>query len=1336
MSVSVLPIVARRGEIEAMLREHRVLVLTGETGSGKTTQVPRIVWEMQRQNPPPTPSLRERALKANPPPGPLPPPALGGGAIAHTQPRRLAARAVAGRIAEEMQVRLGGLVGYKVRFESKVSRETAITVMTDGVLLAEVAQDPDLSAYSTVILDEAHERSLNIDLLLGHMKRLLTRRSDLRLIVTSATIEPRRFSEFFGGPSVAPVLEVAGRNFGVEVRYRATRDHEEELPEVSVGAVVDAVEEMTGPRGEEGDVLVFLPGEREIRRVAEELRRAGVDADVLPLFSRLSNAEQDRIFHWSPGGRTRVVLATNVAETSLTVPGIRHVVDTGLERRDFYDAGRKVQTLPIVRVSRASADQRKGRCGRVAAGVCVRLYSEASYRARAAFTEPAIRRTSLAGAILQTAAVGLGSLEDFPLLDPPEKGAVKEGYETLVELGAVRMKPEPGSENRATEHRATITGVGRRMARMPVEPRIARIMIAGEDEGCPAEATVLAAGLSIQDPRERPIERQRAADAAHEVFRDEASDFLTLLNVYDQYRYAAETMGSGAVQGWCREHFVNAGRMREWHDMVRQLEEYSQSPRREPGGVDDEAKTRFGEPGHREPGHAEPELRYRIHRALLTGLISNLACRNDGGSFDYKGVKGNVVALWPGSVLFKKGPKWIIAGEMVETTRLYARTVGGVEPEWIEELAGHVLDRQWTDAHLDADTGEPSVWERATINGIVVVPRRRVPLAGRDAAKARGLFIREALVLGKWKGAGGYVARVRGVMEKAAGVAAKLRRRGVVRPEAELVAWFEKLLPTGVVDPSTVVEWRAAHADEPGLGVPSVEEVLAAGVSVTLEGYPDEMVVEGIEKPVPLSYAFAPGEEEDGVTATVGLADLGLVSATRAAWLVPGMLAEVVGGLIKLLPKPARASLEAKGELSEVARGLAEVLQFGKGGLPEALSEAASVLHGVEIEPGAWTIKALPTSLRVRVRVVDESGNEVASERDVAALAERLAGKSAKARAARARGRFEREGIVAWDFGALPELFEADGGQGGTLSPALVDEGKSCRLTLMESAAEAGARTALGVRRLFALACAEQVGHDLEAMPTWADLCRFYGHFGSPAALKADLTCLIAERAFMGGGGVGVPRSAEEFESRQQAGWGRLSQVVRDTADVVLRILEPRAKVAGRLAGGTSRHWAASVADLREQSAYLMPPGFLLLAPWERLREYPRYVGAMRERLFALREDGSGAEKQLLEKFLPHWKKFTAWVAAGMSAEREFEPASPAGDSRGKTKSALPQAKRAAPTVNADAGAWAMSPGRLPTAVERYRWALEEWRLVLFTPDLAGKSGVTAGVIEGLAKGL
>ncbi len=1277
-----LPVVQRRAEIEDLLRRYRVLVLTGETGSGKTTQLPQIVWGMQKAPPPGL--LRSATSPAAP---------TSGGGVAHTQPRRLAARAVASRLAEEMNVRLGGLVGYKVRFDERTSRETGITVMTDGMLLAEIAQDPDLSAYSTVILDEAHERSLNIDILLGYMKGLLERRKDLNLIVTSATIEPKRFSDFFGGPGVAPVLEVSGRTYGVEVRYRAGRGHEGDDPDVDTQAVVDAVEELTGPREAAGDVLVFLPGEREIRRCAEALKQARVDADVLPLFSKLSNAEQDRIFHWKSGGRTRVILSTNVAETSLTVPGIRHVVDTGLERRNFYDAGRKVQTLPVVRVSRASADQRKGRCGRVAAGVCIRLYSEKGFQGRPVFTEPEIRRTSLAAVILQTAAMGM-SLERLPLLDPPDAAAVREGYETLVELGAVKT--------RLGESGYQITEIGRRLSRLPVDPRVGRMLIAAEAEGCVEEVVVLAAVLSIQDPRERPMERQQAADEAHGVFRDETSDFLTLLKVYDQYQHAAEERGSSALASWCREQFINANRMREWEDTVRQLRELVTVPAR--GAA----------------VHAD-----KIHRALLTGLISNLACRSDGGGFEYKGVKGNVVSLFPGSVLFKKGPKWIMAAEIVQTTRLYARTVAGVSPEWIEELAGHVLERQLTDPHLDSETGEPSAWERSTMNGIVVVPRRRVAIAASDPGRARALFVRDALVLGKWKGAGGYVGRVRAVLESAGAVQAKLRRRGVVKGESELVAWFERVLPKGVVDPGTLVEWRAATQDV-NAGVPTLGEVLSAeaAAAASAEAYPAVLVC-GAEKPVGLTYVFEAGSDEDGVTATVEVADLPEVSAERAAWLVPGMLTEVVAALFKTLPKQARQQVEAKGELAAVAAGVAEVLEFGAGALPAAMSEAMGVLHGVTIDATAWSVKALPVHLKLRVRVVDGE-KEVAAGRDVAELQEKLAAKAAKARGARAKARFEREGIVAWDFGALPETLEEEG-----RFPALVDRGEACALTLVASKEEAAAATVLGVRRLFAIACKEQIAHELDALAAWPELVKHYGHFGTAAALRSDLTCLIAERAFLVGGV--VPRTAEEFDERQQAGWGRLSVVVRDVADVVGRILEPRFLVAKRLASGTNRHWAASMADLREQAAYLMPPGFVLLVPWERLKEFPRYSAAMRARLLALREDGSGNERQLMEQYLPHWKKYTGWVAAAMSREREETEGGPAAT---KTKAALPQSRKAAPTVNLDAGAWAMQPGRLPAAVEKYRWALEELRLAMFTPELASKNAPTVAGVVAMWKGL
>lgn len=1289
MAGPVLPVLARRGEIEDVLRRARVMVLTGETGSGKTTQLPQIVHALEPK-----------------------------GTIIHTQPRRLAARSVAARIAEEMRVPLGGLVGSKVRFEDRTTQATRIRVETDGMLLAELASNPDLEGITTVIVDEAHERSLNIDLALGALRLLRQRRPDLRVIVTSATIAPRRFSEFFGSPEVCPVVEVSGRNFGIDVRYAGVRAHEDEEPEVNASAVVEAAEFLLGPTVDPGDVLVFLPGEGEIRRCADALARARLDAEILPLFSRLSNAEQDRIFHPNPRGRPRLVLATNVAETSLTVPGIRHVIDTGLERRSHFDPNRKVQTLPVTQVSVASAEQRKGRCGRTTAGVCIRLYSKESFEARPAFTEPEIRRCSLAGVILQAASMGLPELPRLPLLDPPEAAGVREGYDTLAELGAVE---------RDASGTPSLTAIGRRLSRLPVEPRVGRIMLAGEDEGCAHEAVVLAGVLSIQDPRERPLERQQAADAAHAVFRHESSDFLSLLNLWEQYREVVREGGSSEAQRWCREHFVNASRMREWGDLVRQL----RSTLRDDPGEPDEFLDDPSEP----PAHARPREE-SIHRALMTGLLSNLACReSDGGSFEYRGVKGNRMSIFPGSVLFKKGPKWIMAAEIVQTTRLYARTVAAVDVAWIEELASHVLERQTSDPHLDPDTGEPSQWERLSMHGIVVAPRRRVPLAKADPVRAREVFIREALVLGKWAGAGGGVARVRGVFEQAEQIVAKLRRREVLRPTSELVGWFERALPPEVMDPGTFAAWRAEAG--PQAGVPTLADLVDPATTAEAPDesrFPDRMTL-GEEASASLAYRFAPGSDDDGLTATIALADLPLLTPERAAWLVPGMLHEVIAGLIRAGEKLVRASIERAGSLGEVSKACAEVMTFGQGSLRTALAESLDVLYGVRVEPTSWSESSLPAWLRLGVRVIDDAGKVVAEDRDLAELHARLAGRVSRARAGRARARFSRTGIASWDFGTLPEMVETDE---GPMYPAIVDEGAACGLTLVASREEARSLTWLGLRRLFAMQCAESVSHDLVSMEGWGEWCRNFGGLGSAEELRDGLVCLVAERVFLAG--AGAPAGAEEFEERVQSGYGRLSAAAREVADAAGRTFEARARVAGRLGGGVNRNWAMSAADLREQAAYLMPTGFLRVLTWERFREYPRYAGGMRQRLLSLREDGSGNEKELLAEFGPLWKKYTAWVASAMSAERARAEAAGEATAKGSVgkggKTPLPQARRAAPTVNVDAGAWAMMPGRLPPGVEAYRWALEELRLSMFAPELAARPAMTAARVASLAAGL
>lgn len=1272
-----------------------MVILCGQTGSGKTTQLPQICLDLQASHP-----------------------ALARGIIGHTQPRRLAARAVAARIAEERGVRLGGLVGVKVRFDDQTSRQTAIKVLTDGMLLAELEGDPELRAYGVVILDEAHERSLNIDFLIGYLRRLLPRRPDLKLIITSATIDPQRFSSAFGGPPIAPVMEVSGRMFPVEIRYRPPSDARDPA-EIDFEAVADAVEELTRPSMPPGDVLVFLPGEREIRLAAATLQRRAVPAEVLPLYSRLSNQEQDRIFHPPRDGVRRVILATNVAETSLTVPGIRFVVDTGLARISRYDPNRKVQGLPIEPVSRASADQRSGRCGRVAAGVCIRLYSEDSYNARPIFTDPEIRRSSLASVILRMKALGarMGPIETFPFLDPPPPEAIRDGYETLFELGAVAAADDLAA--------APLTELGRRLSRIPVDPRIARVLLAAENEGCMDEAIVLAAALEIQDPRQRPMGLHDQADRAQVVFRHPTSDFLTLLKIWDQYQHAAATLGPGPLAGWCREHFLGPARMREWAEMAEQLRRITDDLQLRP----------------RPAPATQPAAENAIHRALLTGLITNVACREGDGSFDYRGVRGNSVQIFPGSALFKAGPKWIMAAEIVRTTRLYARTVAKVDPAWIEELAGHMFRRQFSDHHLDAESGEPSAWERVTLSGIVVVPRRRAPLAPSDPRAARELFIREGLVRSRWQTSAPFMSRNRAVMEQARAAEAKLRRRNLIIDEADLVAWFDRRIPPRICEPAAFDAWRTvAEAADPDLLVLSLSEVLRpdAGAATDSLAYPDALTLDGPgapekddgvgerdEPPIRLTYALAPGKDDDGITAAVPLISLPMLTPQRIDWLVPGMLPDLVQALIKTLPRAQRAAVEARAPLTEVSSQLADVLTFGVGTIGPALSEALEVLHGVRIDPAAWVPGALPAHLRMRIRVVDEHGKEIAVARGGSELAEvqaRLAGRLERAKAAEMRRRFQRPGLTTWDFDCMPAP-RPPGGPGQVraepdIHPALIDRGSCVDLTLAPSERLAAIQTPRGIRRLLALACRDELDHYLTALAEWPELVRHFAALGTAEQLKADLSCVIAERTFM----AGQPpiRTRDEFEGRKAECWGRLGSATREVADIIARTLEPRFRVAQRLSGGTPRLWATSIADIREHAAYLMPRAFLLNVPWERLKHYPRYAGAMRARLLALREDGSGVETAALAKFAPHWKRFTGWVAAAMaeerrSAEASAEPA-PSPVPANKGKAPLPQARRAAPTVNLDAGEWAMQPGNLPTAVEQYRWLLEEARVSVFAP--------------------
>ncbi|MCX5690380.1 MAG: ATP-dependent RNA helicase HrpA, partial [Planctomycetota bacterium] len=1150
-----LPILHRREEIAKAIREHQVCIICGETGSGKTTQLPQICLALGRGT---------------------------RGLIGHTQPRRLAARSVAQRIADELNVPLGSAVGFKVRFGDQTSAQTSIKLMTDGILLAETQGDRDLSRYDTIIIDEAHERSLNIDFLLGYLKQLLPRRPDLKVIVTSATIDPQRLSDHFGGPSVAPVLEVSGRTYPVEVRYAPVGDDGDDFEEVEDRAVVDAVGDLLSPRLPEGDILVFLPGEREIRNAATALRRGlpKADLDILPLYSRLSNSEQDRIFR--TGDRRRVILATNVAETSLTVPGIRYVVDTGLSRQSRYDPRTRVQRLPIAAISQASAQQRSGRCGRVAAGICIRLYGKEQFESWPKFTTPEILRTNLASVILTMKGLNLGPIEEFPFLERPEPAMIADGYATLHELGALTT-PDASGE---------LTPIGQRLARLPVDPRVGRMIIASEEEEargnpCLEEVLVLASALSIQDPRERPMSRQRDADIAHLSFYHEHSDFMVLLNIWDQFQHAAATLTHGPLFQWCRERFLSFNRMREWTETWRQLRDMARDR-------DDEDESQL-------LVKSGKHLYDSIHRALLTGLLSNLCCRDElAGETVYRGSRGNRASIFPGSVLFKKGPRWLMAAELVQTTRLYARTCAKIETQWVEELAAHVMTRTVSDPHFDKDLGDAAAWERATLAGAVIVPRRKVRLHTHDPAQSRSVFIAHALIRGDYRGEAPFRGHNALALQKAQDAVAKLRRHDVLRDESELAAFFQERLPASVVGRESFDQFLASlNGDQRCLFLSEQDFIGPQHQPRLVSGdFPDELVAGDLI--AKLEYAFSPGKDDDGLTLVIPLLELDQLDPTRCEWLVPGFLPDLIAAMVKGLPKAVRAALEAaaSGDAAKVARDAAAVLTFGEGSLSAALCEAMQVLYGQEVQLKAWAAADINDHLRMRFDVVDHSGRSLAQGRDLPELRTRLAARLERARASAARSKYRQEGLTAWTFGQLQDSIDLDGVLSFT---AIIDRGQSISLTLIERPGEAAANTYLGIRRLFALACESELDARIRALPRWEEMVRLFGSLGSESELRDAICCIACERVFMFN--QAPIRESAMFEARRDEQWGRLGQSVIEVGAAIARVLEARFKVAGRFAGGTPRLWAASVADMREQAAYLMPKGFLKLITWEHLRD-------------------------------------------------------------------------------------------------------------------------------------
>ncbi|MEA2219079.1 MAG: ATP-dependent helicase HrpA, partial [Solirubrobacteraceae bacterium] len=1008
-----LPVSARRDDLLAAIAANQVVIVAGETGSGKTTQLPKICLELGR-------GVR--------------------GAIAHTQPRRLAARTVAERIADELGVQLGEAVGYAVRFSNVSQRDTLVRLVTDGLLLAEIQHDRLLRRYDTIVVDEAHERSLNIDFLLGYLHRILPQRPDLKLVITSATIDPGRFSRHFAD---APVVEVSGRTYPVEVRHRplavhapadAPDDDDDDrlVDRDPVDAIGDAVEELL--RDGPGDVLVFLSGEREIRDAAEALTgRLPAAIEILALYARLSPAEQQRVFR--PHDARRVVLATNVAETSLTVPGIGSVVDPGTARISRYSSRLKVQRLPIEPVSQASAEQRKGRCGRQSDGICIRLYSEEDFAARPAYTDPEILRTSLAAVILQMEALGLGEVEDFPFLDPPDRRQVRDGIALLHELGALDPKaPDP---------RRRLTPLGRRLAGLPVDPRLGRMVLEADRLGCADEVIVIAAALSIQDPRVRPLEERAAADELHARFRDERSDFVAFLNLWRHLREQQRELSGNQFRKRCRAEFLHYLRVREWQDLASQLRQAARAV-----GVTINVEA------------ADPQ---QVHVALLSGLLSHVGLRDDRRR-DYAGARGARFAISPGSVLARKGPAWVMVAELMETSRLWGRTAAQIQPSWIEPLAPHLLTYSYEAPHWERGRGSVVATERATLYGLPVVAGRKVDYGAIDPELSRELFIRHALVVGDWSARRAFVAANARVLEELEELEHRARRRDILAGDEAIFDFYDARVPADVVSVAHFDRWfaRARRADPELLVFPRDLLVSAEDAADLLDprARPDSWRQGDLT--LALSYRFEPGADDDGITVAVPLHALSRLRPDGFDWLVPGLRHELVVALIRSLPKDLRRPLVPIPELaSEVVAGL----RPRRGRLVDAVARELERLRGIHVDAGDFDLARLPAHLRMTFGVHDDRGEVLARADDLGALRAAVAPRL-RAELQAATAQLERRGLRDWAVGTLPRVVEL---RGMRAYPALVDEGDGAGVRAFETAAAQGAAMHAGTRRLLAL---------------------------------------------------------------------------------------------------------------------------------------------------------------------------------------------------------------------------------------------------------------------------
>lgn len=1246
-----LPIVERREEIKKLVRDSQVVVVCGETGSGKSTQIPKICLEL--------------GLGAR-------------GVIGCTQPRRIAARSIAQRVADELRVPLGQGVGYKIRFTDETSDDTFVKLMTDGVLLAETQTDRFFDRYEVVILDEAHERSLNIDFLLGMLKRVLRRRRDLKLIITSATIDAKRFAEHFAdakGP--APIVEVAGRTYPIEILYRPVdelkkrreeagesadellksngkpRDYDDE--DAFEATLVDAVVELA-KRGR-GDMLVFMPTERDIFETAKLLKGIRLPGDdaarkttILPLYARLPSEEQQKIFGKVP--HRKIVVATNVAESSLTVPGIRYVIDSGTARISRYSSRSMTQRLPIEPISQASADQRAGRCGRVGPGVCIRLYSERDYLARPKYATPEILRSNLASVILQTKALRLGDVEKFPFVDPPRHAAIEDGFRTLFELGAIDDKRE-------------LTEIGRALSRLPVDPRIGRMILAADEEGVLRDVLPIAAALEIQDPRERPREKQETADLKHERFLDENSDFLSYLKLWDFWQELKEKTTRSQLRKACRENFLSFNRMREWSDIYVQLLQMLR-------GVD----VRMG---------ARKNDYDAIHRSILTGLLYGVAQKSEVGS-EYSATNSGKFVVWPGSGL-KKKPAWIVGAERLETSRAYLRTVAKISPAWIEELGERLLKRERRDPFWNRETGCVHAYERATLYGLTIVPRRRINYGPLDPERSRQIFIYEALVNREFDCSLPFFEHNGKVEEEAKSLADKLRRYDFVKTQDAVFEFYDKRVPADVYDAVSLKKWhKNASPEERRALFATLPDFCAADDldEKTIESFPDEITFDNSER-FRLEYRFHPGEEDDGVSIVAPIEGLRRLDSRKIGWLVPGLLEQRVVALLRTLPKEIRRELTP---IPETAREFVRTAAFGEGELETLLAREASRRAAKNVTPEDFDYDRVPRELQFNVRVVDESGKLLAEGRRPDELRKELGVEMNRSIGAVADPLWNRDGLVKWDFGTLPGSVPLKrGGLVVSTYPALCDprfltkefapgddRNNSVALRLFDSPDKARRHTRLGVQRLFAL----NNMRDLKTQARWlpdAERLRVYASMVPDFNFDSAVAELIAAWA-LDLEETSLPTTEEEFNALSEKGRKRVGLAVQDLVGWTSRFLEAYQE-AGLAIERFRNGPADSVArDCSEQIARLVAPRFYLTTPRRWLNEYPRYLKAIPLRFDKFLNGGSKTDPDFTLELAEYWSRYE-------KAEEEAENA-----------------------------------GVFDPELENFRWAIEEYRVSLFAQRL------------------